>query len=140
MDSRLGSGNILTLELKREDIDALVDPDRRYSMNRFAGMLHGLQTEGWAPEDKAHIYLKQPEGREEKAQPVTLSLDPGGDLTYNLWMNDGLISAPSSYISDSLDDVVESDPSHRLHQLGITIIKVMYVNYLAEELRQTGQL
>lgn len=140
VESRLGTGNILTLELKLDDIEALVDPNRRYSMNRFAGMLHGFQTEGWAPEDKAHIFLKRPEVEEEKAQPVTLSLDPGGDLTYTLWMNDDLISLSANYKSDSLDEIVESDPSDKLHFLGITAVKVTNICFLADELRRTGQL
>ncbi len=139
-DSQVGTGNILSLELHTKDIEALADPRNRYSMKRFGGLLHGRQTVGWGIEDKVHVNLAEPDRGKQLNQPLSISLDPGSDLYYTLWMNDHLATAGLVFQTENIYDVLEHDPSNMLKRLGITVLRCYNLQFLADTLRSTGQL
>lgn len=130
-NSDLATGNTLSLELGEADIEALADPDRAYIMARF---MQFKQTRlGWAPEDKAHVWLRSETPSRGTTLPATLFLDPGGDLYFEIWKAN-LGGVPSCRVFDDLTEFVTHDPSNRLQHLGIEIARIYGLSYLQREL------
>lgn len=137
-DSELGTGDKLCLELDGGDIVPLLQ--NGYTMSRFMGLKHGVQTKGWQPEDKVHIALQhQLTPKEENVGTACrLHLDPGGDLYYTIFNDAALHRAPTCIElplpNDSVDDAYGT-----LARLGIVAVRFLYLDALAGAIRHPEQ-
>lgn len=127
-NSEMGTGDILSLELQMQDVDALIDDG--YTMTRFHGLGgHIANIKGWAREDKIHIHLED-EAIEtaDTKQIASLDLDPGGDLHFRLYdIEDRLAAAAGCEVLD-VESAVTSDPSNKLQRLGIHTVRFYYLS------------
>ena len=129
------STELLDLYLDPQDIEALVDPERRYTMDRFMGCTERGGIPGWAIEDKVHIRLDTPFGGYTK-KLAELSLDPGGDLYFTIWNGEPLRRASEHEEFNDMDSFVTSDPSEKLKHVGIKTIRLHQLSELAAKLSQ----
>lgn len=131
-DSDISTGDMLEVQLHTDDIKALCDPSLRYCMDRFGGCSNGVA--GWALEDKVHVHLENPEFSQDPEALANLSLDPGGDLYFSIWENERLKQAVATE-DFNRESIVTSDPSDRLHMLGIEVVRLVNLDYLAHQLQ-----
>lgn len=135
---REGSGlttypsEILSLELSASDIDRLADPRIRFATARF--MEFEEPVAGWAPEDKVHVWLKDPVAAEDNDIAAELRLDPGGDLYFTVWNNDSLRAAGEFIEYADMEKFIKDDPSNIIPALGIQIIRLYRLSDLASRL------
>jgi len=136
-NSDLKTGNILSLELHELDIENLLRPRHNRSGIRFMQCKQwGL---GWAPEDKASVSLKDPKERFNDENGIAnLALDPGGDLYFTIWNSPELLVAKGCEVFDDLSTFITSDPSLRIHHLGIEVVRMYGLDALAGALRDVS--
>lgn len=126
---------LLDLYLDPQDITALADPERRYTMDRFMGCTERGGIAGWAIEDKVHIRLDTPFGDHGK-KLAELSLDPGGDLYFTIWNGESLREASEHVEFNDMNSFVTSDPSEKLKHVGIKTIRLHQLSELAAKLAE----
>ncbi len=126
--------DVLSVEINQHDIEALADPARGQTMDRFASFERGVI--GWAREDKAHIKLDRPHSPEKSEQLVSLWCDPGGDLYFTIWEGERLMRSEAAENFPDVHAILESDPNRHIRTAGIHAVRFYFLDELARELKK----
>lgn len=115
------------------DLQALADPSRAYTMDRFMGCTEEGMLQGWQPEDKIHVRLERPLQPADDEKVAELRLDNGGDLYFTIWNSTALRDyQPIDFAA--LPPFVTSDPNNKLGNAGIKAVCIHQLVDLAQRL------
>jgi hypothetical protein len=132
-NSDIETGDRLLLELYATDVLALTEFDGPKQIGvRISGLRRKILS-GWDLMDKIQVDFEDKGDPSGNAAPITLRLDPGGDLYFRIYDNPALRQVDQNRIYE-LDRPDIDDPNNRLIERGVGRVAVIGLGFFQQVL------
>ena len=132
-NSDIETGDRLLLELYADDILALTETEGDKRIGVRISALRRKMLGGWDLMDKVEVSFEDGCGLSNEVSPITLRLDPGGDLYFCIYNNPALRQVDQNRIHE-LNQSDITDPNDRLLERGVGRVAVIGLGFFKQAL------